>query len=301
MDSSSPDPQVNRVAIIVTCFNSGKTLPETISSIDSCGTPVELVVVDDGSYDPHTLDVLSRFEDRHVRVIRQENRGQADATNAGVAATAAPYVMRFDSDDLLEPGALEALISALDDAPGAAAVWGDFQTFGLTTFLVPGAKELDPWLITYANLVPGSGTLLRRTFLEAAGGWRLATGFEDWDLWMTFCEHGYQGLYIPRLVFRYRRHESSRQALAHSDSARYYMTLLERHQQLVRDRRQNLRQSHAPVAVKVLVSVVQALPLVPLLTKVNTCEFLARFFWSRSARDALEMLRQGLALRRGSS
>lgn len=297
MNSSSPEPHVARVAIVVTCFNSGETLPETIASIESCGTPVELVVVDDGSSEPHTEEVLLRLEAEGVRVIRQANLGQAAATNAGTAATAAPYVMRFDSDDTLEAGALEDLVMALDETPHAAAAWGDFQTFGETTFVVPGAQELDPWLITYVNLVPGSGTLLRRSALEATGGWRLPTGFEDWDLWMTFAERGYRGIYVPRTVFRYRRHHTSRQARARLSVASYYDSLIRTHSRLVRTRRHARRHSPAPNALKLLIPAVEALPCIQRRSKITLCELLARLLWSSRPRETWQMARQGIKQR----
>lgn len=290
--------KTTRVAVVVTCFNSGNTLPETIASIDACGMPVELVVVDDGSGDKYTHEVLAELETEGVQVIRQHNLGQAAATNTGIAATVAPYVMRFDSDDLLEPGALGELADALDRAPAAAVVWGDYQTFGLTTFAVPGAVALDPWLVTYVNLIPGSGALFRRVVLDAVGGWRLGAGFEDWDLWMTLAERGYAGVYVPRTVFRYRRLRGyGRQSQASPATNRYYDGLISEHGGLVQRRRQNMRRSRAPTALKLLVPIVEALPFISRLSKINACELLARSLWSRTPRAALEILRQGLALR----
>ena len=87
----------------------------------------------------------------------------------GLAATSAPYVMRFDADDVLEPGALTALAAALDARPEAVAAWGDVQTFGLTTFRIPGLRALDPWLVTYVNCITGSGNLIRRDRREGRG------------------------------------------------------------------------------------------------------------------------------------
>lgn len=293
----SPNSSPARVAVVVTCFNSGATLVDTIASINSCGTAVELVVVDDGSTDEHTHQVLSDLQEAGVLIIRQRNLGQAAATAAGVAATRAPYVMRFDSDDLLEAGAVDDLADALDNAGDIAVAWGSFQTFGLTTFVVPGAPALDPWLLTYVNLLPGSGALIRRSALVSVGGWQLSDGFEDWDLWMSFAERGFVGISVPRIVFRYRRHHASRQAQAHHLTPGHYQSLLSRHPRLHQNRRQNLLRSDAPIALKFLVPLVEALPMTPRVTKINSCEFLARAIWGRAPGRALEMLWQGVALR----
>lgn len=298
MNTDPVQAQAARVAVIVTCFNSGNTLPATIASIVSCNIEVELVVVDDGSFDVVTREVLLELERSGIRVIRQNNQGQSIAASAGLAATSAAYVMRFDSDDVLEPDAVGDLADALDQTPEAAAAWGDFETFGLTTFTVRGATALDPWLLTYVNLIPGSGALLRRTALEAIGGWRLRDGFEDWDVWMSFAERGYTGVYVPGTVFRYRRRASSRQLKEQAATAENYDKLLREHKPLVLNRQRHRKSSHAPVLLKALVPLIDAAPLAPRLVKINACELLARLLWSGHPSQTVAMLWQGLALRR---
>jgi hypothetical protein len=36
-----------------------------------------------------------------------------------------------------------------------------------------------------------------------------AQGYEDWDLWITMVERGFQGLIIPEVLFHYRRRQGS--------------------------------------------------------------------------------------------
>src|SRR5207247_7737269 len=88
-----------RVAILVACYDDGATLSETVDSLrhepDS-----ELVIVDDGSTDPQTHEVLHALESEGLCVIRKENGGPASAWMAGLAETSASYVMSFSSDDL---------------------------------------------------------------------------------------------------------------------------------------------------------------------------------------------------------
>ena len=79
----------------------------------------------------------TELQEAGVSVIHQVNQGQAAAAMTGLHATSASYVMRFDSDDTLVPGAVAALADALDDAREAAAAWGDVQTFGLTNVRIP--------------------------------------------------------------------------------------------------------------------------------------------------------------------
>jgi glycosyltransferase involved in cell wall biosynthesis len=280
----------------VTCHDDGATLGETMASIGT-EPDIELVLVDDGSTDAATLRLLDQLERAGVRVIRQENQGQAAAGMTGVRASSAPYVMRFDADDLLEPGAVAALADALDAAPEAVAAWGDVQTFGSTSFRVPTAPALDPWLVTYVNCMTGSGSLLRRTALAESGGWQLREGFEDWDVWMSLAELGHHGVYVPRVVFRYRRDAGGRLAGWLGKTEEYYEELRRRHRTLFSRRLENRRRSAAPTALTLAVRAVDAMPWLPRLAKIELSEMFTHLFWNGGVRMTAPMVRQGLALR----
>jgi glycosyltransferase involved in cell wall biosynthesis len=290
-----------RVAIIVTCFNDGETLGETVSSIRAGAPEAELVIVDDDSTDDQTLQVLLQLEEGGVRVIHQPNGGLAAAAMAGVEATSAPYVMRFDADDLLEPGAADALAGALDREPDVAAAWGDIQTFGLTDFRVPGVPALDPWLLTYTNYISGSGVLFRREALLVGGGWELRDGFEDWDLWMKLAERGHRGVHIPQVTFHYRRDRGGLLMAASRDTARHYDDLRLRHEELFEQRGESRRESAAPSLLKILVPMTEVVPGLPRLTRINLCELFTRLLWGGGLRATVRMVRQAVSIRVGNS
>ena len=283
--------------MIVPCYDDGATLGEAVASITADARDVELIVVDDGSTDPETMTVLSQLEGSGVHVIRQRNQGPSAAATTGLAATSAPLVMRFDADDLIEPGAFVALADALDEQPDAAVAWGDVLTFGLTTFRIRTAPALDPWLLTYVNGVPGAGCLFRRTALDEVGGWKLRDGFEDWDVWMSLAELGRSGVHVPRVTFRYRRDDGGRQMKSVDHTAAHYDALHRRHAALFAKRRENRARSAAPAALKAAVAVIDALPLVPRLAKIQLCELASQLLWNGGVRTTLPMLRQAVVIR----
>jgi len=250
-----------RVAVIVPCFNDGATLADAVASVDA-QEPCELVVVDDGSDDPATLATLNALGERGVRVVRRLNGGPAAARMTGVAATSAPYVLALDADDLVAEGALAALADALDADATRALAWGDVATFGDVVAYRQGPRVLDPWLITYLNEFVGAGTLVRRDCLVEVAGWQLREGFESWDLWMSFCERAWSGVYVPGLVLRYRLHGPRRLAEADGRWERHYAVLRERHRPLFEHRGANWRASRAPWRLKLLLPVLAAIPLV---------------------------------------
>src|SRR5207248_2059881 len=113
-----------RIAVVVPCFDDGETLVEAVASLEGQEAH-ELVVVDDGSSEPRTLDVLAELERGGVRVVHRPNGGLSAARMSGVESTTAPYVLPLDADDALAPGSLATLADALDADPGAVMAWGD--------------------------------------------------------------------------------------------------------------------------------------------------------------------------------
>jgi glycosyltransferase involved in cell wall biosynthesis len=285
-----------RIAVVVPCFNDAATLRETVESVGR-ESETELVVVDDGSTDPASLALLDELAGEGIDVIHQANLGPSAAVMAGLAATSAPYVMRLDADDLLEPDALLALARALDRAPDAAVAWGDTQTFGLTTFRIPAPPRLDAWLLTYTNCVPGAGCLMRRSALVDAGGWQLRDGWEDWDLLLALVERGWKGVGIPQVAFRYRRDAGGRHAESLADAARHYEELRLRHAPFFARRAALRRESDVPRALKLVVPLTEAVPGLPRLVRIQLCELATRLFWGGGVRPAVTMLRQAIRWR----
>ena len=273
-----------RVAVVIPCWNDGATLEQTLESVrhqESC----EIVVVDDGSTDPATIELMERLPQRGISVIRQSNRGAAAARMAAVAATYGRYVLPLDADDLLTPGALTELADALDATPEAALVWGDQITFGDAEIYMRTAPVLDPWWITYENRLPMT-SLIRRHHLELAGGWSLGEGYEDWDLWMSFAERGFTGHRIPFVTLRYRLHGSRLYDAGRKRHDEHVARLERRHATLIAARRENRKRSTAPLRLRLLLPVVWALP-VSRLTKTRIGHLLSvprRVFDARLAR-----------------
>ncbi len=224
-----------RVAVIVPCYNDGATVGDTIASIDE-PEPMEVVIVDDGSSDPNTIEVLRRLEEGGVRVVRhEENRGLPAARTTGLAATSAPFVFPLDSDDLAVAGSLARLADVLEDAPRADACYGDwFEWDGVETLRrVP--RRFDPYLVAFRNRYPVA-SMFRRTFLEEVGGWQSVggmVGYEDWDLWMTLAERGGTAVFADGVpVVRYRVHGVRMLRSVTGNHARLYRELRARHPSL---------------------------------------------------------------------
>jgi glycosyltransferase involved in cell wall biosynthesis len=205
-----------RVSLVIATFNHARFLGDALdSAVAQTLRDVEIVVVDDGSTDD-TPAVLARYGDR-IRVIRQPNRGLAAARNAGLAAARGTYVSFLDADDVLMPTKLAAQAAILDRAPTVGWTYCDVLIETVATgAAMPaserfgyGARMLEGWLfpeLIHGNFIPAIAPLVRRTVLDAAGGFdERLTALEDWDLWLRLSLIA-EARYSPAVLVRYRVH-----------------------------------------------------------------------------------------------
>ncbi|MEU8589727.1 glycosyltransferase family 2 protein [Streptomyces sp. NPDC048664] len=112
----STHPHDAQVSVVVIGYDDAAHVTDAVrSALAQGGVVREVIAVDDRSTDgsPALLAALAADEPR-VRVIpRTVNSGGCGTPrNDGIDAAAAPYVMFLDSDDVLPPGAVEALLTA---------------------------------------------------------------------------------------------------------------------------------------------------------------------------------------------
>jgi N-acetylglucosaminyl-diphospho-decaprenol L-rhamnosyltransferase len=106
--------------VVIVNYEAGPALVRCVEGLRAEG-PAELVVVDNGSADGSVDAVRRRFPDVTV-LAPGANLGYGAAVNRGVAATTAPSVLVGNSDLEVPPGALAALVAALDREPRCALV-----------------------------------------------------------------------------------------------------------------------------------------------------------------------------------
>lgn len=106
-----------KVSVIVPVYNVEKYIQRCIDSIlTQTFMDYELLLIDDGSTDSSGLICDAYAEqDNRIRVIHQENQGQAAARNHGVAAANGEWVCFIDSDDEVHAQMLELLYHAITD------------------------------------------------------------------------------------------------------------------------------------------------------------------------------------------
>jgi glycosyltransferase involved in cell wall biosynthesis len=134
--------RVPELSIVVPVHNVADYLAECLESIlGQPGADVEVIAVDDASTDdsPAILEKYAAADPR-LDVLRLEgNVGLGRARNVGIARASGRYLMFVDSDDALEPGALQAIAARI-----GAAGDPDVVMFGFARVHPDGRAVLDP-------------------------------------------------------------------------------------------------------------------------------------------------------------
>lgn len=192
-----------KISVITPAYNVAAYIGDTIASvIAQSHQDWAMVIVDDGSTDA-TADVVAKFPNPRVQLVRQDNQGVSAARNRGVdeADDDTEAVMFLDADDFLAPDAFTRLIAALAATPRAVAAHGGYgyvretdhpgaRAMELKTELLPAGDIFDS-LIERNIFANGGHVLIRRTALDRMTGFRTDIAFgEDWEFWIRLSLHG---------------------------------------------------------------------------------------------------------------
>ena len=103
------------LTVTVPCYNSAAYMERCLQTLLPGGEEMDILIVDDGSTD-ETGAIADRYAAQYpevVRVIHQENGGHGEGINQGVRSARGLYFKVVDSDDRLDPAALQKLLAAL--------------------------------------------------------------------------------------------------------------------------------------------------------------------------------------------
>jgi hypothetical protein len=180
--------------VVVPVYNAERYLEEAIESVlGQTLKQLELVAVDDGSQDGSRA-ILERLaaSDRRITIVANErNLGMSGARNRGWRAARAPYIAALDADDVALPHRLSRQVDFLDTHPSVAAVGGAAVTIDaagrhISTRRYPTSNRVIRSALLRHNCFAHSAVTMRRSALEAVGGYRFHNASDDYDLWLRF-------------------------------------------------------------------------------------------------------------------
>ena len=159
-----------RIAAVITCHDLGRTLLEALESVERQTRPAaEIVVVDGGSTDIYTRQMLARLERTGTRVVQAGGPGASAARNCGAQLTSSEYLVWLDADDVLEPGYFDAAGTRLDAEPDLDFVSCALRAFGAASYVWSPSPPTFVDAVSTGG-VPHASTMVRRRLWEKTGG-----------------------------------------------------------------------------------------------------------------------------------
>ncbi|WP_342375196.1 glycosyltransferase [Myxococcus stipitatus] len=263
-----------RVTVLVPYFNMGRYLPETLRSIRAqTFTDYEILLVDDGSTDPHSRALLETLDAPDLRIISKQNGGLSSARNAGLREAKGHYVLPLDADDLLQPTFLEKTVAVMEGSRDFA-----FVTSLVSYFIDDPARVVGGWApwgverdaLWVFNVASTCTALMERRHLEEVGGYdEWLTAYEDWDVFCSLAERGLSGTVIPEPLFQYRlRPDSMTRTTVVTDRYAVMAYLYQKHPSLALQPERSLRILQGEAHKQQQLAAMNTAPTKPLLHQV---------------------------------
>src|SRR5947207_7583487 len=196
-----------KVSIIIPCYNHGAMLREALASVEQVRNEnlLEVIIVDDGSSDAETVEILKEAAEAGYSVVSQPNRRVSAARNTGIRLAKGEFILPLDSDNRLRDVYLIEGVSLLKGNPNIGVIYADAEYFGEKTGRWH-VQEFDLLSLIRKNFIDVCA-LYRRALWEQVGGYDEQMpwmGLEDWDFWLRVAFHGGSFVHLPKVGFDYR-------------------------------------------------------------------------------------------------
>jgi glycosyltransferase involved in cell wall biosynthesis len=201
------------VSIVISCFNYGHFLSESIQSALNQGYPnIEVIVIDDDSTD-NTSDVAKQFSKvKYLRIKHQGNTTPAHANNVGIQVSAGDFIIFLNADDKIDRLYVTKCIELFNcktfgNKNKVGFIWTGYQSFGDKNIIsLPYVEKLTRWNFDHCGGQLGAMLVPKPVYLQIGGYDESLPQYEDLDWVIRACKKGYVGFSIREPLHNYRRH-----------------------------------------------------------------------------------------------
>jgi glycosyltransferase involved in cell wall biosynthesis len=193
------------ISVIICAYNGGKYVGDAIISvINQSITPLEIIVVNDGSTD-NTAEVIKSFGEK-VKYIFKENQGLPAARNTGIIEARGNYITFLDQDDLYFEDSLEKQLAVFAKYKSVDVCAGHT----IYTHLSKPNQSESPKASKKGFQILMGCTRLKKTVFDVVGLFDESLLMaEDVDMYLRIKEAGIPFAIHNNVVMAYRRHDSN--------------------------------------------------------------------------------------------
>lgn len=216
-----PKEKLPFVSIMVPAHNEAKVIGQTVEALLRFNYPrdkYEIIVINDNSSDD-SAKLLERIQkknpDRNLTVINTDSvtggKGKSNALNIGYQCCKGEFIAIYDADNTPEQDALRLLAEELVLDDNLGAVIGKFRTrnrdaslltrfINIETLSFQWMAQAGRWKLFRLCTIPGTNFVIRRSIVEAIGGWDVKAVAEDTEISFRIYMMGYRIKFVPEAV-----------------------------------------------------------------------------------------------------
>jgi glycosyltransferase involved in cell wall biosynthesis len=211
------------ITAIIPLFNGDEFIEEAIQSIfNQTLRPDEIIVVDDGSTDGGAETVARMARTNPIRLLSKPNGGQSSARNFGVEYAHGDLIALLDQDDIWYANHLEELVKPHLQGRVTELGWsysnldeinrkGELICRGCLGTVKAKHPKLDIASCLSGDMfvLPSASLVSRHAFLAVGGFDERLSGYEDDDLFLRLFQAGYENVYLPKSLSKWRIYQTS--------------------------------------------------------------------------------------------
>ena len=178
------------ITVLMSVYNGSKYLKEAIDSIlNQTFRDFEFLIIDDGSNDIITINILKNINDERVRILTNDhNLGLVGSLNKGVMFAKGIYIARMDADDVCDPTRLAKQMEFLEAHPevgliGSSANQIDSRGRVIGHQIMPVSDLEMRWSAMFSNPLLHPSVMVRRNLFDQFQYDANYFPAEDYDLW----------------------------------------------------------------------------------------------------------------------
>ena len=194
-------PEHPLITVVTVVYNGTATLEQTIQSVvNQTYDNVEYIIIDGASTD-RTLDIVRKYEDKIDYWQSEPDKGIYDAMNKGIELATGEYVALLNSGDWYEKDAIAEIVRNIRENPSVDIFYGLMRVLSENREALwiygYGHKILNNFMISH----PAS-FVRRKIYLKYKYNVQYCSA-ADYDLFLTFYQHGYSFSFIEKILTNY--------------------------------------------------------------------------------------------------
>ncbi len=213
------DTPLPSVSILIPAHNEAVVIERTLKAMLKLNYPkdkLEVIVINDNSSDG-TGEIIDAYHANYPHIIpvhvapEDGGKGKSGALNNGFKVATGEIIAVYDADNTPESMAIYYLVLAMMNDKKAGAVVGKFRVnnsqknlltrfINIETICFQWMAQAGRWFWFKIATIPGTNFAIRRSILDALGGWDEQALAEDTELSIRVYNQGYHVRFFPAAI-----------------------------------------------------------------------------------------------------